>query len=99
MTTNAKDLTARREAIKAERREFLKPKKRFEKFFQNLPTLSKANAREMTIAALCTAEALRRCGMTDKERLRHAETIVLNGASNFYLKESLQRQALRHKAA
>lgn len=100
MTTNAKDLTARRKAIEAERREFLKPQKRFEKFFQNRPlTLSKARVREMTIAALCTAEALRGCGMTDKERLARAETIALNGASNFYFEEYLQRQALRHKAA
>lgn len=91
-------------AIRAEReaetRDILKSKKRFKKFFQNLPVrLSKANVREMTIAALCTAAALKRPGMPEKERLEAAEEAVLRAAFEFYKDERRQRQAPRSKAA
>ena len=103
MNANVNDnLTAAREAIEAERREFLKPKKRFEKFFQELPVrLSKATRREMMIAALCTAEALRGYRMPDQERLKRAEMTVLHFTFGFYLDEHerRQRQAPKRKAA
>ncbi len=94
------DMKARQRAIEAERREFLKPTKRFEKFFHNLPvSLSKACRREMTIAALCTAEALRRHGVPDKERLERAEMTVLNVTFGLYLKERDGRRESKRKAA
>lgn len=95
-----KNLKLRQKAAAAAAREILKPKKRFEKFFQNLPVhLSKANVREMTIAALCTAEALKRPGMPDEERFEAAESAVLRAAFTFYPDERRRRQAMKRKAA
>lgn len=95
----AKQPKSTKKVIEAERREMLKPKKRFETYFRSLPVvLSKAKVREMTIGALCAAKVYRKFGLSGEKLMRSAETVGLEVGFDSFIDDSRQRKAIRRRS-